>query len=199
MPFLEDVEEARERVAVLNTERIGEEIDAENAQDNEERIEIGDEVHPDFEVQHPDFFHEGNPKPATTVSSYRKIDLWDSNEIRMQIRKLDPDQRYILDLYVKYARCYKMAKEGFCMFPTPPLLVIEGDAGSGKSELIKVLCHVLEKEFRTAGDDPDQPYILKGSFTGEAARNIAGQTLTSLFQLGFGNNLGGLTDAMRDK
>ena len=29
MPFLEDVEEARERVAVLNTERIGEEIDAE--------------------------------------------------------------------------------------------------------------------------------------------------------------------------
>ena len=66
-------------------------------------------------------------------------------------------------------------------------------------ELIKVLCHVLEKEFRTAGDDPDQPYILKGSFTGEAARNIAGQTLTSLFQLGFGNNLGGLTDAMRDK
>ena len=58
---------------------------------------------------------------------------------------------------------------------------------------------MLEKEFRTAGDNPDQPYILKGSFTGEAARNIAGQTLTSLFHLGFGNNLGGMTDFMRDK
>ena len=33
-----------------------EDIDAENAQDNEDCIEIGDEVHPDFEVQHPDFY-----------------------------------------------------------------------------------------------------------------------------------------------
>ena len=69
MPFLEDVEEARERVAVLNTERIGEDIDAQNAQDNEECMEIGDEVHPEFEVQHPDFFHEGNPKPTATAST----------------------------------------------------------------------------------------------------------------------------------
>ena len=58
MPFLEDVEEARERVAVLNTERIGEEIGAENAQDNEECIEIGDEVDPKFVAQHPDVLHE---------------------------------------------------------------------------------------------------------------------------------------------
>ena len=85
------------------------------------------------------------------------------------------------------------------MFSISPLLVIDGDTGSGKSELIKILCHVLEKEFRTAGYDPDQPYILKGSFTGQAARNISGQTLTSLFHLGFGNNLGGMTDFMRDK
>ena len=63
----------------------------------------------------------------------------------------------------------------------------------------KVLCHVLEKEFRTAGDDPDQPYILESSFTGEAATNIKGQTLTSVFHLGFGNNLGGMTDHMQDK
>ena len=82
-----------------------------------------------------------------TVSSYRKIHLWDSNEIRMQIRKLDPDQTYILDLFVKYARCYKMAKGGFCMFPTPPLLVIEGDAGSGKSELIKFSAKHWKKNF----------------------------------------------------
>ena len=62
----------------------------------------------------------------------------------MQICKSDPDQRYILDLFVKYARCYKMAKDGFCMFATPRSLVIKGDAGSGKSELIKAACHALE-------------------------------------------------------
>ena len=125
--------------------------------------------------------------------------MWDSKEIRMQIRKLDPDQRFILDNYVKYARCLKMADQGFCRYPTPPLLVIEGDAGSGKSELIRLLCHVMEKEFRTAGQDPDHPCLLKGSFTGEAATNIKGQTLTSLFNLSFGNKLSAMSDIMRDK
>ena len=100
---------------------------------------------------------------------------------------------------MKYARTLKLAKNGFCTFPTPPLLVVEGDAGSGKSELIKNLCPVLEKEFRQAGDDPEQPYILKGSFTGEAACNIKGQTLTSLFNLGFGNKSNPMSDCMRGK
>ena len=57
----------------------------------------------------------------------------------------------------------------------------------------------MEKEFSEAGDDPDHPYILRGSFTGEAASNIKGQTLTSLFNLGFGNKLGGMSDMVRDK
>ena len=63
MPFIQDVEEAREAVAVLNTELVGEELDAENAQNNEECNIMGDEVHPEFEVQHPDFFYEGNLPP----------------------------------------------------------------------------------------------------------------------------------------
>ena len=80
------------------------------------------------------------------------------------------------------------------------MITVEGDAGSGKSELIKVLSHVLEKEFRKAGDDPDQPYILKGSFTGEAATNIKGQTLHSLFNLCFDpTRMGQLSDRVRDK
>ena len=58
---------------------------------------------------------------------------------------------------------------------------------------------MLEKEFRQAGDDPEQPYILKGSFTGEAACNIKGQTLTSLFNLGFGNKSSAMSDSVRGK
>ena len=57
----------------------------------------------------------------------------------------------------------------------------------------------MQKEFTRAGDDPEQPYILKGSFTGEAANNIKGQTLTSLFNLSFGNKLSPTTDCLRDK
>ena len=41
MPFIEDVEEAREKIAVLNTEKIGEDMDAENEQENEECNIIG--------------------------------------------------------------------------------------------------------------------------------------------------------------
>ena len=46
-------------------------------------------------------------------------------------------------------------------FPTPPLIVVGGDTGSGKTEVLRILCHVIEHEFGETGDDPDKPYILK--------------------------------------
>ena len=198
MPFLEDVQEAREQIAFLNTEKIGEQIDSENVQDNIESTILEPEIHPDYETQHPDFFAEPTIQKSTTASAYRKIDLWDAKDIRTQLCKLDPDQRYIIDEYIKYARTSRLAENGFCTFPDPHLLVVEGDGGSGKSELIRTLCQVMEKEFRRAGDDPDHPYLLRGSFTGEAATNIQGQTLTSLFNLSFGNKLSPLADRIRD-
>ena len=115
------------------------------------------------------------------------------------MEKLDRDQRYIVDMYIRYARFLKLAKNRYCNFPTPPLVVVEGDAGSGKSELIRILCQVMEHEFRERGDNPDQPYIIKGSFTGEAATNIKGMTLHTLFHLNFGNQLFKLSDKMKDK
>ena len=53
-------------------------------------------------------------RPA--VTSYKQIDLWDSKTIRERFRKLDPDQQYVADLYVKYARTLKLAQKGFCTF-----------------------------------------------------------------------------------
>ena len=129
----------------------------------------------------------------------KMITLVDKKEIREQLQKLDPDQRYVIDEQIRYARFLKLARKGYCKFPTPPLMVVEGDAGSGKSELIKVLCQVMEHEFREGGDDPDQPYILKGAFTGEAATNITGQTLHNMFRLNFGNRLFKLSDKSKDK
>ena len=84
MPYIEDVEKTREKVAALNAEiigNIGDEIDAENAQERNDCLSIEDELHPDFEVQHPDFFYEGDVPSKTRVSSYRKIELWDKTEI----------------------------------------------------------------------------------------------------------------------
>ena len=88
MPFIEDVEEAREKVAALNAEIVGEQLDPENEQDNAECNLIEDEVHPDYEIQHPEFFHGDNLPPRAHASSYRKVDLWDNKKIRSEIRLL---------------------------------------------------------------------------------------------------------------
>ena len=126
MPFIQDIEEAREKVAILNTELISEQIDAENVRDNEECNLIDDELHPDFETGHHDFFFEGNvPTKNNRVSSFRKIDLWDNKTIRSRICKLDADQRFVLDLFLKHARDFKLAEKGFRPFPAQKLYVIE--------------------------------------------------------------------------
>ena len=178
MPFLVDVQEAREQAIATLNQKMAEGLDAENAQNNDDCNQLPPEVYPDFETQHPDCFLEGSKQPSkSTSSSYKKITLVDKKEIREQLQKLDPDQRYVIDEQIRYARFLKLARKGYCKFPTPPFMVVEDDAGSGKSKLMKVLCQVMEHEFREGGDDPDQPYILKGAFTGEAVTNIKGQTL----------------------
>ena len=127
MTYIEDVLEAREHITTLNTEKIGEEINAQIVQDDDDCRMEDDELHPEFETHHPDFFDEGSRPTKNNSSSYPRVELWNSIELRSQVRKLDPDQRYVLDLYVKYARDLKLAEAGFCAFPNPPLLVIEGD------------------------------------------------------------------------
>ena len=49
-----------------------------------------------------------------------------------------------------------------------------------------------------AGDSPDQPYILKCAFTGTAASNIGGGTLTTTFGFSFGNQHHCMKDRERD-
>ena len=56
----------------------------------------------------------------------------------------------------------------------------------------------MEKIFRTPGDDPNHPYILKTAFTGTAAANIKGQTLHTAFSFNFGNEFISLGDKARD-
>ena len=57
--------------------------------------------------------------PKNRISSYRKTDLWDTKQMRTEIRKLDPDQRQVLDIYIKYARTYRLPEKRFCSFVSP--------------------------------------------------------------------------------
>ena len=52
---------------------------------------------------------------------------------------------------------------------------------------------------REREDDFDHPYVLKGSFTGEAACNIDGQTLNSIYNIAWNQKFGEMTPQLQAK
>ena len=65
--------------------------------------------------------------------------------------------------------------------------------------MIDLVAKWITSILQQPGDSPDQPYILKTAFTGTAASNIGGQTLTSTFRFGFNNQHQCFGDKERDK
>ena len=77
--------------------------------------------------------------------------------------------------------------------PSPPYIVVQGGAGSGKSFVINTMTEWMERLFRQTGDNPNYPYILRLAYTGTAANIINGQTIHSTLRLRFGNKFESLT------
>ena len=127
------------------------------------------------------------------------MELYVDKSIDSMTQELDEDQRIVLEIGVDYAKniVKKGRKKEFCF--KQPLLIIQGGAGTGKSRVIDILCQQMEKIFRTEGDNPDHPYIIKAAFTGTAAANIKGQTLHNAFGFSFGNEFYSLGDKNREE
>ena len=68
----------------------------------------------------------------------------------------------------------------------------------GKSTVIDLVAKWVTSILQKPGDSPDQPYVLKTAFTGTAASNIGGGTLTTTFGFSFGNQHTGMKDRERD-
>ena len=81
--------------------------------------------------------------------------------------------------------------------PLPPLIVVHGGAGSGKSKVIHSLYNMMSDILKQPGDDPCCPYVVLSSFTGAASANINGQTLHSLFSFKFGTSFLSMTEKQR--
>ena len=81
--------------------------------------------------------------------------------------------------------------------PSPPLVIVHGGAGSGKSRLINSIYTMMTETFKKEGDDPSCPYVVLTSFTGAASANINGQTLHSLFSFKFGTTFLSMTEKQR--
>ena len=133
------------------------------------------------------------------TKAYREIIQEKLDKLIQKTRELDNDQRLVLNIFLKYAKDIKIFLSGKGPKPKPPLIKVQGEAGSGKSTLIYVIEQWMERILRQSGDDPCQPYIIKAAFTGAAACIISGQTLHSAFSFKFGNEKNSLTDKDRDK
>ena len=83
------------------------------------------------------------------------------------------------------------------MKPSPPLVIIHGGAGSGKSRVINSIHNMMTNILKQPGDDPNYPYVVLTSFTGAAAANINGQTLHSLFGFKFGTTFLSMSEQQR--
>ena len=81
--------------------------------------------------------------------------------------------------------------------PSPPLILVHGGAGTGKSRLISSIYTMLTETLKKAGDDPSCPYVVLSSFTGAASANINGQTLHSLFGFKFGTTFLSMPEKQR--
>ena len=194
MKFLTEVEEGTEREQEILDSNAGAMLDPENEQDNDDcdaelkNIMSNDETDWPAEIS-------GN----SSVQSYRKIELYDDEQILSLTRSLDYDQRRVLDIAVNFAKTIVKNKKISKHNTKAPLVVIQGCAGSGKSHVIDAMTQQMEKIIRSEGDDPTHPYILKAAFTGTAASNIKGQTLHNAFSFKFGNEFTSLSDKSRDE
>ena len=103
-----------------------------------------------------------------------------------------------MEIAVNHARSLVKARSGNCKIRMPPLLMVDGAAGSGKSHVISVVRESVQLILQQPGDDPECPCILVCAPTGSAAVNINGVTLHSAFGFTFGNEHFSLPDKTRD-
>ena len=82
--------------------------------------------------------------------------------------------------------------------PTPPLIIVQGEAGTGKTKLINSIMNYVSSIFASGGSELDKPKALVVAPTGMAASLVNGNTLHSTFQLNFGDELIHLADSLLD-
>ena len=118
-----------------------------------------------------------------------------------EARHLDSRQKQVLSIALHYAKrvvTFPLASPNQQLSkPLPPLVLVHGGAGSGKSRVINSIYTMMTDTFKKAGDDPCCPYVVLSSFTGAASANIGGQTLHSLFGFKFGTTFLSMTERQR--
>ena len=108
MEHLQNVEEARHFVEVvtkkIDLRDIGISLDAAVEQSNADCQEEIEELHPDYVHLDTDNVDEIDEEVKKFQNIYRRIDLPDFQNLKEKTRQLDPFQRNVIDIGVKYAK-----------------------------------------------------------------------------------------------
>ena len=196
------VEQVMKEMANEKMEEVATELDAIGFQDNEECIEEGRIEHEEYEYFNPDHANlKGDDENCENevVPALRTIELPTDEELKSKTHRLDGFQRMVLDIAVKFAKDLVKARKPHNPRPKAPLLMVHGGAGAGKSTVIDTVANWTQKILQQAGDNVEQPYVVKTAFTGCAASNIEGHTLHGTFGFSFDNSHYSLSDKVRDK
>ena len=197
MEHLESVQEGKEKAEMIMSTSAGELLDSQYEQEEDDAIREGMIQHPDHEaITIPENMKEGNDGKAD--SFYCPVKLSTLDELYDRSRKLDKEQMLVLQEAIQFAKQIVKYSAGDHVQPNPPLVMVHGGAGSGKSTVIRTIIEWMERILRKEGDSPDHPYILACAPTGTAAAIIKGQTLHHSFSFNFGNEFMSLSDKARD-
>ena len=203
-PHMNTVQESQllfETASDHRSTHIGDVINPQHEQDQEEQALLGVEEDENYASRHPGelFDREEIMQPSANRNIYRRIDISDKDSMAGMVQQLDCHQRRVFDTVIKYCKDLRKSVQSRANVPDPPLLLVHGGAGSGKSTLIHAISVWAESILRTSDNrHPDYPLIIRNAPTGTAASNISGLTIHSSFNLRFGNSFNSLPDKQRD-
>ena len=200
MEHLEGVEEARYHLEQLESEidfsEIGKDLDPEGEHDNEYCEELEAQESEYGHLNPDDILQRSETKSLSGL--YKRIEIPGESDLRESSRRLDCHQREVLSIVLKYAKDIVKSRKLHNRFPDPPLYMMHGGAGAGKSTVIRLTAQWFQRIVQQEGQDVECPCVLIASFCGTAASNVDGQTLHSSFGFSFDNKHNSLPDKSRD-
>ena len=202
MEHLQDVTEARyfaeEALKDVDLEETECAYNAAQMQENEDFEPEGNEEHPGYGHIDPDMLDnvdEGVP----IQNRYRKVEIPSLEDLKERTRNLDEHQRHVVDVGIRFSKDTVMARKSCSAPPSPPILMVHGGAGAGKSTVINVLAQWVQLILQKEGDNSHSPCVVKVAPTGTAAANIEGQTLHTAFSFSYDGKPYSLNDKARDE
>ena len=177
-PMIDTMMELLETNDALKPTHLSENIDSKAQQDNDEDQEELDELNPldtsDLPVESEDNQNKEKDKPDGCP--YKPIPIPTRDIMFQHARNLSFSQRIVFDKVITYCKSIITAERNgnASSIMDPPLLIVHGGGGVGKSYLIHAIAQWSEKILREGKgrDDPNMPTILLIAYTGVAANNI---------------------------